>query len=69
LNPSGRLLTASLEINDSLRLRISSQLRRFDVRRIQSAGRKQAAVAVTVVSRLVDANIGDIQFTAFPSVN
>jgi 8-oxo-dGTP pyrophosphatase MutT (NUDIX family) len=55
-------LTASLEFNDSLRSHISSQLRRFDARCIQSAGRKQAAVAVTVVSRLVDANIGDIPF-------
>lgn len=45
-----------------LRSLISVQLGSFDVRSIQSSGQKRAAVAVTVVSRLVDANIGDIPF-------
>lgn len=55
-------MTSHLEFNDLLRSLISVQLGSFDVRSIQSSGQKRAAVAVTVVSRLVDANIGDIPF-------
>ncbi len=55
-------MTAYLDFNDSLRTLISAQLGSFDVRRIQTSGQKRAAVAVTVISRLVDANIGDIPF-------
>lgn len=56
-------MIASLEFDDSLRSYIRAKLRLFDVRSIQSAGRKRAAVALTLVSRLVDADIGAIPFT------
>lgn len=45
-----------------MRTLISERLGSFDVRSIQPSGQKRAAVAVTVISRLVDANIGDIPF-------
>jgi 8-oxo-dGTP pyrophosphatase MutT (NUDIX family) len=55
-------LNAILEYDDSLRTHITAQLGSFDVRSIQSTNRKRAAVAVTLVNRLVDACIGSIPF-------
>jgi 8-oxo-dGTP pyrophosphatase MutT (NUDIX family) len=55
-------LTTDLDFNNSLRLHVSTRLEEFDVRCIQPTGRKRAAVAVTLVSRLVDAGIGSIPF-------
>ena len=56
-----------LSFDDSLRKRIQANLERFEPRRVHSAGRKHAAVALTVVSQLVDAAIGDIPFKASDS--
>jgi 8-oxo-dGTP pyrophosphatase MutT (NUDIX family) len=55
-------LTIHLTINDQLRDHVADKLKKLDVRSIDIANRKHAAVAITVVDRLSDANIGDIPF-------
>lgn len=52
----------SLTVSDQLRDYIGGNLRRFDARKIGRENRKRAAVAITIVDRLIDANIGAIPF-------
>ena len=52
----------SLTIDDQLRRHVADKLKRFDVRGMDIANRKHAAVAITLVARQCDANIGDIPF-------
>ena len=51
-----------LTINDQLRRRVAAKLKRFDVQGIDIADRKHAAVAITLLTRQRDANIGGIPF-------
>jgi 8-oxo-dGTP pyrophosphatase MutT (NUDIX family) len=51
-----------LTINDQLREHVVEKLKGFDPEGIEIANKKHAAVAITIVARQSDANIGDIPF-------
>jgi 8-oxo-dGTP pyrophosphatase MutT (NUDIX family) len=51
-----------LTINDQLREHVSDRLKSFDAQSIDIGNRKHAAVALAMVDRQSDANIGDIPF-------
>ena len=55
-------MTIHLSINDQLREHVSDKLKSFEVQSIVIGNKKHAAVAITMVDRQVDANIGDIPF-------
>ena len=55
-------LTMHLTINDQLREHVSDRLKSFDAQSIAIGNRKHAAVALAMVDRQCDANIGDIPF-------
>ncbi len=51
-----------LTVSEQLREQLLYQLQNFAARSIATDGRKQAAVALTIVDRRVDANIGKLPF-------
>ena len=55
-------MSVDLTVNAQLRQHITRNLQKLELRSIDLAGRKQAAVALTVINRQLDAKLGNIPF-------